>query len=99
MCTCVNTNVHSYMYMYMYNAYIHVYIYICTFVMQKEHHAAVVKHYSESEGAYADLLDDGYVYQKLLGHISAAGIYNILSTILEVHCVCELSSGGLAANV
>jgi apoptotic protease-activating factor len=50
---------------------------------QKEHHAAVVKHYSESEGAYADLPDDGYVYQKLLGHISAAGNYELLGDLLS----------------
>ena len=52
--------------------------------MQKEHHAVVVKHYSESEGAYADLPDDGYVYQKLLGHISAAGMISITLVILPV---------------
>ena len=84
----MNTDVHLYVYVH-----VHVQCIRTCFVMQKEHHAAVVKHYSESEGAYADLLDDGYVYQKLLGHISAAGIYNILSTILEV-CVHVHASEG-----
>ena len=47
------------------------------YATQVEHHATVVKHYSECEGAYAYIPDDGYVYQKLLGHISTAGINNV----------------------
>ena len=42
--------------------------------MQVEHHAAVVKHYLENEGAHTQIYDDGYVYKKLLGHISASGM-------------------------
>ena len=43
--------------------------------MQVKHHSTIVKRYSECEGAYAHLADDGYVYQKLIGHIAASGIY------------------------
>lgn len=43
--------------------------------MQIKHHSTIVKRYSECEGAYAHLSDDGYVYQKLIGHIAASGIY------------------------
>ncbi|CAI8005159.1 Apoptotic protease-activating factor 1, partial [Geodia barretti] len=42
---------------------------------QVEHHSTVVKRYTECEGAYAHLPDDGYVYQKLIGHIAASGTY------------------------
>ena len=45
----------------------------CILCVQVEHHRAVVRHYSESKGAYSLIPDDGYVYQKLLTHIAASG--------------------------
>ena len=48
-----------------------------------ELHALVVKRYGDKcDGAYPKLEDDRYVYQKLMGHLAAAGNYELLGDLM-----------------